>query len=107
MGDGRRRETAARHRGALGERIRWLVSGHATPHDGELTASEALARLHAVLDRLPIAVSAKDREGRFRFANAAMAASYGMSPEELVGTLQRDTHLAADQVEPPDFRGET
>jgi hypothetical protein len=77
-GDRSQSDAAARRMRALEERIRSLASDHALPHERERAAQEGVARLHEILDRLPLAISVKDREGRFRFANATMAANYAL-----------------------------
>jgi len=65
-----------------------------------LRASEE--RLRLVMDLVPHFIFAKDSEGRFLFANRALAQVFGLTPEELVG--RRDSDLSVDQAEVERFR---
>jgi PAS domain S-box-containing protein len=64
-----------------------------------LRASEE--RLQQVMDLVPHFVFAKDTDGRFLFANRALAQIFGMAPEELVG--RRDSDLSPDEKEAAHF----
>ncbi len=65
-----------------------------------LRASEE--RLRMVMDLVPHFIFAKDIEGRFIFANRALAEVYGMTPEKLVG--RSDSELGPEPAEVEHFR---
>ena len=67
-----------------------------------LLASEA--RLRQVMDLVPHFIFAKDSDGRFIFANRALAQACGMTPEELVG--RRDSDLSPARAEVEHFRSD-
>ncbi len=48
------------------------------------------ARMRAILDSAQDMVFLKDREGRFTHANQAVSDSFGVSPEQVIGRLDRD-----------------
>ncbi|NJM91072.1 MAG: PAS domain-containing protein [Myxococcales bacterium] len=52
-----------------------------------------------VLDIDPSLVFVKDRQGRFVFGNQAVAKTYGVSPDELVGKTDADFNSKLDEVE--------
>jgi PAS domain S-box-containing protein len=60
---------------------------------------EGEARLRQIIDLVPVAIFAKDAEGRFLLANATMARRYGKAPSELVGTTQREQTAVPDEAE--------
>ncbi len=68
----------------------------------ELISQRALLR--QVLDLDPSLIFAKDREGRFTLANRAVAAIYGVTPDELVG--KTDADFNPDGVEIEHFRAD-
>jgi len=69
-------------------------------------AEEALRasdeRLRQVMDVVPHFIFAKDTDGRFLFANRALAEVFGMTPEEMVGRY--DSDLSRDEEEVARFR---
>lgn len=65
----------------------------------EQVGREEIERLRAVLDRLPFPVYVKDQDGRFLVANAASGDHYGIPARKLVGMLQSETHMDAQQCE--------
>jgi PAS domain S-box-containing protein len=71
---------------------------------GELeSAHRQLQRQHAflrqVVDINPSFIFVKDRDGQFTLANQAVADAYGVSVENLIGKIDADFGLPADQVE--------
>ncbi len=58
--------------------------------EGSLHKSRRL--LSQVIDSVPNLIYVKDREGRFRLANAAGASVYGTSPELLLGRREQEFH---------------
>jgi PAS domain S-box-containing protein len=58
-----------------------------------------LAFLRQVLDLDPNLIFAKDRDGRFTFANLAVAAIYGVAPSELVGKTDADFNPDKSEIE--------
>ena len=63
---------------------------------------ESEERLRMVMDLVPHFIFAKDFEGRFVFANRALAEVCGMTPEELVG--RSDSELSPEPAEVEHFR---
>ena len=63
---------------------------------------ESEERLRMVMDLVPHFIFAKDIEGRFIFANRALAEVWGMTPEELVG--RSDSELSPEPAEVEHFR---
>lgn len=66
------------------------------------TAEQELSRqrtfLRQVVDQIPSFVFARDRTGRFVLANQATAASYGTTPDELIGKTDLAFHPNASDV---------
>ena len=54
--------------------------------------------LRRIMDMVPSMIFVKNDQGRFLMANQAVADSYGMSVDTLVGKLQRDVHPDPEQV---------
>jgi len=52
-----------------------------------------------VIDTDPNQIFVKDAKGRFLLANQSLAASYGLTPHELVGRSQADVNRSPDEVE--------
>ncbi len=63
----------------------------------DLTSRSAFLR--QVLDLDPSLIFAKDREGRFTFANRAVASIYGVTPSELVGKTDADFNPSRAEVQ--------
>src|ERR1051325_6034513 len=63
---------------------------------------ESEKRLRTVIDLVPHFIFAKDRDGRFLFANRAFAESFRLTPEQLAGRL--DTELVPDRAQYEAFR---
>ena len=62
---------------------------------GNLTKSESLLRL--VMDLVPLAIFAKDRQGRHLFINRAGAEFNGLTPDQLIGRKDLDfVHVPAE-----------
>ena len=55
--------------------------------------------LRRIIDIVPSMIFVKNGEGRFLMANRAVAESYRLAPEQLVGRLQGDLHPDDRQVE--------
>jgi PAS domain S-box-containing protein len=55
--------------------------------------------LRQIMDIVPSMIFVKNDQGRFLMANQAVAESYGMGVEDLVGRLQADLHPNREQVE--------
>jgi len=68
-------------------------------HRAYLEATTARAFLRQIIDLDPSLIFAKDREGRFTFANRTVAAIYGTTPSELVGKTDADFNDNAQEVE--------
>jgi PAS domain S-box-containing protein len=67
----------------------------------ELAAAETTRQrrfLREVVDTIPAFVFAKDRDGRFTFANRALAEAYGTTVEQLVGRTDADFNARPDEV---------
>jgi PAS domain S-box-containing protein len=84
----------------LAEAILTQVAVRAAGELERTLAEEDLARQHrllrTVIDHLPDFIYAKDREGRFVIANAALTRDLGLrTPEELVGKTDFDCHPQA------------
>ena len=63
----------------------------------ELAKSEA--RLRQVVDLVPHYIFAKDREGRFLLVNQAVADTYGIRVEEVIGKRDADFTATREEVE--------
>ena len=59
----------------------------------ELHLQKQRTFLHTVVDTLPEPIFIKDREGQYRFANRALAASFRMPIKEIIGKQDRDFGL--------------
>jgi len=81
----RSREALARARSARRER------------EQELESSRAFLR--HVIDIIPHAIFAKDRDGRIVLANRTVASAYGRNPDELIGKRDADLHPFGSEVE--------
>ena len=68
-----------------------------------LEAEQAIRRSHAflrqVIDIVPNFIFAKDREGRFRLANQAVADAYGTTVDQLIGKTDQDFNANSDEIE--------
>jgi len=56
-------------------------------------------QLRQIIDLVPHAIFVKDHEGRYLLVNKTAAEYYGMTVEDLTGTLQRDVHGREDQTD--------
>ena len=56
------------------------------------------ARLRQVIDLVPHFIFAKDEEGRFLMANAALAAAYGTTTDRLIGRTDADYARSEEEV---------
>jgi PAS domain S-box-containing protein len=56
------------------------------------------AEIRQIIDLVPHLIFAKDWEGRFLLVNKAMADSYGLTVEQLIGKKHIDVHPAHDEV---------
>jgi PAS domain S-box-containing protein len=52
-----------------------------------------------VIDTVPSVIFVKDSEGRFLLGNQALAQSYGVSPENLIGLTEENLNPNADEVD--------
>ena len=66
--------------------------------DSHAALARQQAFLRQVIDTIPNFVFAKDREGRFTLANAAVASAYGTTPDALVGRRDADFNRNPDEV---------
>ena len=74
------------------------IRTHSAERDAQEAAlRESEERLRLVMDLVPHFIFAKDADGRFLFANRALAQAFGRTPEELVG--RRDAGLGPDAAE--------
>jgi PAS domain S-box-containing protein len=65
----------------------------------EQALQESETRLRQVIDLVPHMIFAKDREGRFLFANRTVAEAYGTTHDELVGKRHAAIHEGQGEVD--------
>ncbi len=68
----------------------------------EAALRESEQRLRTVIDLVPHFIFAKDADGRFIFANRALARSFGSTPDAIVG--RTDADLGSDPEQVAQFR---
>ena len=56
-------------------------------------------QLRQIIDNAPIWIFVKNREGRYLIANKAVADSYGVTPEEVIGHRQEEFYNYPDEIE--------
>ena len=71
---------------------------HAGQRKGVTAQFETSALLQAVSDNTPDGIFIRDREGRFMFANPALAAVFGKTVEEIVGRTVAEVLVNADDA---------
>jgi diguanylate cyclase (GGDEF)-like protein/PAS domain S-box-containing protein len=89
---------AIQHDGALLCELR-LSPANQTHKDHELAITEKNWQLQQIIDAVPHIIYVKDSQGRFVLVNKALAAHYGKQPEQLIGIIQSDLHMAFSRKE--------
>jgi PAS domain S-box-containing protein len=75
------------------------VAGFAIEHKRtEARRLELQEQLRQIIDLVPQMIFAKDREGRFLLANAAVARAYGTTVGELMGRRHAEVHSDPDEL---------
>jgi len=62
-----------------------MIEDVTAQRNAEAAVRESQALLTALVDQLPAHVYVKDMSGRYILANSAVAAAYGLSPEQMLG----------------------
>ena len=90
------RSSATRRRSWDSRSISSPRSSKSSAAEDELRDSEG--RLRQIIDLVPHAIFAKDREGRFIMANLAVATVYGTTPEKMIGARDADFSPSGEEI---------